>query len=166
VTLVNSSFATGLEDSLEVVVHTGVAAIAPQVPQLEALAAAVPGTPITARWPWASVCVVDPIPGHTPWLLTLRSGEDLVGAALLIDDDTGSVRRTTLAGTADGHRGALLAVNDAAAAGLGAALGNALMTQLREFTVGPVGPGTCRSAWSSTTPPSPWSARVPRWVRA
>jgi hypothetical protein len=144
--VVNSSFATGLEDSLEVVVHTGVAALAAQSAQLDALAAAVPDTPVTARWPWASVCVVDPLPGHTPWLLALQSGPDLVGAALLVDDQTGSVRRTTLAGTADGHRGALLAVNEVAAVRLGAALGDFLMTQLREFTVGPVRPGVAVDA--------------------
>jgi hypothetical protein len=146
VTLVNSSFATGLGDSLEVVVHRGVAAIAAQSSQLEALAAVVPDTPVTARWPWASVCVVDPLPGHTPWLLALQLHDDLVGAAMLVDDHTGSVRRTTLAGTAEGHRGALLAVNDTVAVGLGAALGDALMTQLREFTVGPVRPGAAVDA--------------------
>jgi hypothetical protein len=146
VTAVNSSFATGLGDSLEVVVHTGVGAIAAQAPQLDALAASIPGTPVTARWPWASVCVVDPIPGHAPWLLALQSGHDLLGAAMLVDDHNGSVRRTTLAGTADGHRGALLAANDAAAARLGAALGDALMSALREFTVGPVRPGAAVDA--------------------
>jgi hypothetical protein len=146
VTLVNSSFATGLGDSLEIVVHTGVAAIAARAPQLEALAASVPGTPVTARWPWASVSVVDPTPGHTPWLLAVQSGHDLVGAAILVDDQSGSVRRTTLAGTAEGHRGALLAAHDAAGTQLGAALGNALMAQLREFTVGPVRPGAAVDA--------------------
>jgi hypothetical protein len=141
VTLVEPSLATGLGDSLDLAVHTGVAAVAAKGPQLEALAASVPGTPVTARWPWASVSVIDPIPGHAPWLITLQSGGELVGAALCLDDDTGSVRRTTLAGTEEGHRGALLAVGDAAAARLGAALGGVLMGQLREFTLGPLPPG-------------------------
>jgi hypothetical protein len=146
VTAASPPFAAGLAGSLEVVVHTGVAAIAAQAPRLEALAAAVPGTPVTARWPWASVCVVDPIPGQLPWLLALRSGHGLVGAALLLDDHTGSVCRTTLAGTADGHRGALLAGDEVAAAGLGAALGDALMSGLREFAIGPVPPGAAVDA--------------------
>jgi hypothetical protein len=138
VSLLDSTFVAGIEPELEVLVLTGQAALNGHAQQLETLAASVPGTPITARWPWAAVSVVEPPAGHTPWLVGVRAGDELIAAALLLDDDTGSVRRTSLAGTEEGHRGALLAVSEPAAVQLGTALGHSLMSQLREFTLGPV----------------------------
>jgi hypothetical protein len=136
--MVDPSARPGLEQQPAVTVHAGVAALSAQAPRLDALAASIPGTPVTARWPWTSVSVLEPAAGCTPWLVAVTAGEDLLAAAVLLDDDTGSVRRTTLAGTEDGHRGALLAVGDPEAHQLGAALGDSLMAQLREFTLGPL----------------------------
>lgn len=136
-TVVGSPFAIGTP-ALDVVVRAGVAAVSAQGPQLERLAAEIPGTPVTARWPWMAVSVQEPPAGHTPWMVGVTAGEELVAAAVLLDDQTGSVRRTTLAGTEEGHRGALLAADDSAAAQLGAALAGCLTAQLREFTLGPV----------------------------
>jgi hypothetical protein len=127
-----------VEPVLDVVVHTGKFAVSAQAPLLAELADSVPGTPVTARWPWQSVSVLDPAEGQTPWMVGVMSGERLVAAAVLLDDVTGSVRRTTLAGTEDGHRGALLATTEPAAALLGSALAERLMTELREFTLGPI----------------------------
>jgi hypothetical protein len=146
VTLLHSSFPVGTEQQLDVAVRSGVADVITRAPQLEALALSVPGTSVTARWPWASVSVLEPAAGHTPWLVSVTSGERLVAAAVLVDDDTGSVRRTSLAGTEEGHRGALLAVSDSAALLLGAALGDSLMSVLREFTLGPVRNGPAVAA--------------------
>jgi hypothetical protein len=138
VTLVDSTIQTGHGQPFEVIVRTGTAAVCAQALELEALAASMPGTPVTARWPWTSVSVLDPAAGSTPWLVGLRAGDKLVAAALLLDDDSGSIRRTTLAGTEEGHRGAMLATTKAAAVRLGEAVGASLMAQRREFSLGPV----------------------------
>jgi hypothetical protein len=140
VTLVDSAIQPGHEQPFEVIIHTGTAAVCAQALELEALAASIPGTPVTARWPWTSVSVLDPTAGYTPWLVGLMAGDELVGAALMLDDDSGSIRRTTLAGTEGGHRGAMLAANELAAVRLGEALGESLMAQRREFSVGPLPP--------------------------
>jgi hypothetical protein len=132
--------------SLDVVVVTGVAAVSGYASQLETLSASVADIPVTARWGWTSMSVLDPAAGQTPWLVGITDGEGLVAAAVLLDDETGSVRRTILAGTEEGHRGALLASNEAAAVQLGQALAHALVSELREFNLGPLRHGTALGA--------------------
>jgi hypothetical protein len=136
--LVDVRTQAGFDQPFEITIRTGMAAVCAQAAELEALAASTPGTPVTARWPWTSVSVQDAAAGHTPWSVGLLAGNELVAAALLLDDDSGSIRRTTLAGTEEGHRGAMFATSEPAAVGLGEALGDALMAQPREFTVGPL----------------------------
>lgn len=119
----------------------GVAAVAAEASRLSELADSIPGTPVTARWPWLSASVLRPAPDEQPWLVSVTAGNRLVAAAVLLDDVSGAVRRTSLAGTAEDHRGALLALDDQSAAQLGAALAGALMGELREFSVGPVRQG-------------------------
>jgi hypothetical protein len=86
--------------------------------------------------------VLDPAVGRNPWMVGVTTGERLAAAAVLLDDDTGSVRRTILAGTEEGHRGALLAADEASAVRLGQALAYALVSELREFSLGPLRHGT------------------------
>jgi len=123
---------------LEVTTIRGAEAVAAEGAAIRALADAVPGTPVTSRWPWIAASIIKPAPGTEPWLVALHSDDELVGAAVLLDDRTGSVRRTTLAGTAEEHRGGLLALTPEVGAHLGAAVADALLSELREFTIGPV----------------------------
>jgi hypothetical protein len=152
VTLVDSPIQTGQDQPFEVIIHTGTAAVCAQAPELEALAASIPGTPVTARWPWTSVSVLDQTAGYTPWLVGLMAGDELVAAALMLDDDSGSIRRTTLAGTEGGHRGTMLAVSEPAAVRLGEALGESLMAHRREFSVGPLPPTVAVTALVENLP--------------
>jgi hypothetical protein len=138
VTLIDPTIQTGHDQPFEVIIHTGASAVCAQAQELDALAASIPGTPVTARWPWTSVSVLDPAGLFTPWLVALMAGDELVAAALMLDDDSGSIRRTSLAGTEGGHRGTMLAASEPAAVRLGEALGEALMVQRCEFSVGPV----------------------------
>jgi Acetyltransferase (GNAT) domain len=126
---------------LETRFDVGVAAIAAEAARLSALADAIPGTPITARWPWVSASVNKPAPYEQPWLISVTAGNELVAAAVLLDDVSGSVRRTSLAGTAENHRGALLALDEQAGVQLGATLAQVLMSELREFNLGPLSQG-------------------------
>lgn len=119
-------------------VARGVDAVSAQAARLSELAESVPGTPVTARWPWLSASVLKPARSEQPWLVSVSAGEDLVAAAVLLDDFSGTVLRTSLAGTAENHRGALLARDEPAGTQLGSALADALMSEMREFAVGPV----------------------------
>src|SRR5437868_4667823 len=92
---------------LEVTLKRGAAAVEAHGASISALADALPDLPATARWPWIAASATRPDAGVEPWLLALRAGDELVGAAVLLDDLTGTVRRTTLAGTAEDHRGGL-----------------------------------------------------------
>lgn len=131
---------------LETTIAHGGHAVAAQAAALAELADAIPGTPLTSRWPWLSASVIKPAAHEQPWLVSVTAGNELVAAAVLIDDLSGTVRRTSLAGTSENHRGALLAVDAAAAEQLGTALAAALMRELREFAVGPVCHGPALAA--------------------
>jgi hypothetical protein len=135
-----------LSRSLEASIRRGADAVVAEGDAIHALADSMPDLPITARWPWIRASVTKPNPGCEPWLVALHADNELVGAAVLIDDTTGSVRRTSLAGTAEEHRGALLAISPEIAADLGEALARALLADLREFSIGPVAGGTAVSA--------------------
>jgi len=124
--------------AIEISVGVGVDAVAAIASPLSELIATIPGLPATARWPWISASVLKPAPHEHPWLLSLAAGSTLVAAAVLLDDLSGSVVRTSLAGTAESHRGALLARDDYAGCRLGDALAASLMSGLREFSIGPV----------------------------
>jgi Acetyltransferase (GNAT) domain len=124
--------------ALEVRVVHGADAVASNAALLTELIDAVPGLPVTARWPWLSSSVLKPAPHEHPWLVSVAAGDRLVAAALLLNDRSGSVVRTSLAGTAENHRGVLLACDDQAGDRLGEALADALMSGMREFTIGPV----------------------------
>lgn len=132
--------------SLTTDVTRGVEAIAAQATRLADLAHSIPGTPVTGRWPWLSASVLKPMPAQQPWLVSVSAGKDLVAAAVLLDDVSGTILRTSLAGTAENHRGALLARDVPAATELGSALAAALMEQMREFGVGPVTQGPALAA--------------------
>jgi hypothetical protein len=80
-----------------------------------------------------------------------ESGE-LTALALLLNDRSGPVVRTTLAGSAEEHRGALLAVDDRAATHLGAAVARELMSGAREFSIGPVPRGPAVDALLANLP--------------
>jgi hypothetical protein len=149
-TVLGPSLALAAE--LETNVALGVTAVSEAAAELSELAESIPGTPITARWPWLSASVVTPTPGEQPWLVGVTAGEDLVAAAVLLDDLSGSVRHTTLAGTDESHRGALLARDEASGACLGAALAHALMGQQREFSVGPVSQSAALAALLNELP--------------
>jgi hypothetical protein len=131
---------------LAVNVCIGTAAVMAESSRLAELAAAIPGTPVTARWPWLAASVAKPAATEQPWVIAVTAHEELVAAAVLLDDASGSVLRTNLAGTAEEHRGALLAVDDRSARRLGVALADALMGTMREFTIGPVHQGPAVAA--------------------
>jgi hypothetical protein len=130
----------------------GADAVAGQVAALCDLAESIPGTPVTARWPWLSASVTRAPQHEQPWLLSITADDRLVAAAVLLDDTSGNILRTRLAGTAENHRGALLAFDDQVAAHLGTALGNALMAERREFSVGPVSHGPALDALLEALP--------------
>ncbi|HTW20245.1 MAG TPA: GNAT family N-acetyltransferase [Mycobacteriales bacterium] len=119
-------------------VKYGVTTVVAEASRLAILAESVPGTPVTARWPWLAASVVKPAADEQPWMVGVTAGDRLVAAAVLLDVP-GTLCRTTLAGTAEGHRGALLAVDETAATELGIALADALLGAPRDFTLGPVG---------------------------
>jgi CelD/BcsL family acetyltransferase involved in cellulose biosynthesis len=123
----------------------GVDAVLAEATRLAALTEAVPGAPVTARWPWLAASVARPAPGEKPWLVSVAAGSELVAAALLLDAP-GGLRRTSLAGTAENHRGALLAVDDHAAEQLGVSLADALSREPREFCLGPISHGPALAA--------------------
>jgi hypothetical protein len=122
----------------------GVAGVVAEASRLAALADAV-GGPVTARWPWLAASVGRPAPNEEPWLVTVSAGAGLVAAAVLVDT-CGAMRHTTLAGTAENHRGALLALDGRAGAQLGSALAGELMCGHREFVLGPVSHGPALAA--------------------
>lgn len=130
----------------EVTVGVGVAAVMAEAPRLMALTDTIPGAPVTSRWPWLSASVAKPAPTEHPWLISVSAGEQLVAATVLLDDTSGNVLRTYLAGTSEEHRGALLAIDDPSAECLGTKLADALMGELREFAVGPVSQGPATAA--------------------
>jgi Acetyltransferase (GNAT) domain len=132
--------------ALEISVVSGIDAVAASAASLSELIEAVPGLPVTARWPWLSASVLKPAPHEQPWLVTVAAGDRLVAAAVLLDDVSGTVVRTSLAGTAENHRGVLLARDDQAGDRLGEALATALMSSLREFSIGPVGQSAALAA--------------------
>jgi hypothetical protein len=122
-------------------IDSGTAAVVAEATRLTALADAIPGTPVTSRWPWLSASLTKPSPTEQPWMVSVTAGDTLVAAALLLDETSGAVRRTKLAGTAEDHRGGLLAIDASSASRLGTALADALMAEFREFSVGPVSQG-------------------------
>jgi Acetyltransferase (GNAT) domain len=124
--------------ALETSVTLGIGAVTAEARRLAELADSIPDAPVTARWSWLAASALKPGPYEQPWMVSVTAGDHLVGAAVLLDDLSGTVRRTSLAGTAESHRGALLARDEAAGTQLGAALADALMAELREFSVGPV----------------------------
>lgn len=124
--------------SATVDVTVGAAGVRELAPQLARLAEAIPGNPITSRWPWMSASVAEPVTGQEPWLVSTWNADRMTAAALLIDDTRHEARHTTLAGTAEEHRGALLAADDVAAGALGRALAAALTGRPREFSLGPL----------------------------
>jgi hypothetical protein len=119
---------------------------------LAELADSMPGTPVTARWPWIAASVAKPSAHETPWMVSVRCGHRITAAAVLLDDTSGTVRRTSLAGTADGHRGALVATDNEQASRLGGALADALLSELREFAIGPVSEGPAVAALLQNLP--------------
>jgi hypothetical protein len=139
-TLLRASYQTSSQ-ATETIVTVGVGAITAAARAVAELAESIPGTPVTARWPWLSASVDRPAAHEQPWLVSVVQAGRLMAAAVLIDDFSGTVRRTSLAGTAEGHRGALLARDELAAATLGRGLASALMGELREFRFGPLESG-------------------------
>jgi hypothetical protein len=123
---------------LDVTVSRGADSIVARAPQIAALAESIPDLPVTARWPWLAASLTKLSTDVHPWMVSLSEGNRLVAAVILLDDLSGSVRRTTIAGAEEDHRAALIAPDAATAAHLGAALADALMGDLREFTIGPV----------------------------
>ena len=113
---------------LEAVVHVGLPEVTAVAPSVAALAGAT-GAPVTARWPWVADSLA---PGA--WAVTVNTGGEVVAAAVLTDADG----VTTLAGTSDGHRGALLARDAESGRTLGEALAHALQAGPRVFALGPV----------------------------
>src|SRR3954471_24856059 len=96
--------------ALDVVVLRGTDVLTAHARQLAALC---DDHNVSASWPWLAASIGLGAAQQTPWAVALAHGEELVGAAVLIDDDSGSIRRTTLAGTAEQHRGAFLACDPA-----------------------------------------------------
>ena len=123
-----------------VAIRQGAAAVDDLAPQLHDLYDATTDIGVTGTWPWISASVPDRDVHTRPWLVTVQRNT-VVAAAVLVDDVSGAVRRTTLAGTAEHHRGFLAATDPEAARALGAALADALLDEVREFTLGPVRPG-------------------------
>lgn len=138
--------------SLATSIARGVAAVAAESLRLAELGDTAPAVPVTARWPWLSASVLKPAPHEQPWLVSVTAGDRLVGAAVLLDDLSGTVLRTSLAGTAESHRGALIALDEHAGTQLGTALADALMGEMREFGIGPVGQGPALAALLSGLP--------------
>lgn len=139
--------------SLDIRLHDGTAGLVIEVlrgsdevqersSQLTALAA--PSTVATCRWPWVSASLARGPAAH-PWAVTVMDGTSLVAAAVLLDVDEVGQRITTLAGTAEGHRGALLAHDPEAARALGVGLAAALQAESRAFVLGPVAQGEALS---------------------
>ena len=129
----------------------GVDAVLAESTRLASLTGAVADAPVTARWPWLAASVAKPAAGEKPWLVSVAAGSELVAAALLLDSP-GGLRRTTLAGTAENHRGALLAVDDHAAEQLGVSLADALSHEPREFCLGPISHGPALAAMLRALP--------------
>jgi hypothetical protein len=96
---------------------------------------------VTGTWECVAASAFAPGTDGRAWSVRVDRAGTPVAAAVFIDDTTGSVRRTTLAGTADGHRGAVPALDPAAAVELGTAVAAELGSTVREFTIGPIAPG-------------------------
>lgn len=137
---------------LDTHVVVGAGPVAAESARLTELTDSLPGLPLTARWPWVSASVARPARHETPWMVSVTSGSRLLAAAVLLDDTSGGVRRTSLAGTADSHRGALPAMDAQNAHLLGCAMADALMSDLRELNLGPVSEGPTVAALLQSLP--------------
>ncbi len=119
---------------LDIAVLVGVPDVMGVLPRVGELALAAQA-PVTARLPWLAECLVEGV-----WALTVTRGSELVAAAVLNDDLVNGTVVTTLAGTAEGHRGALLHTDVASGRALGSAVAHALLAERRRFVLGPLGP--------------------------
>lgn len=123
-------------DGLEVSVLEGLSAVTAKSALLGNLSASC-GVPATCRWPWQSASVP---PGGHPlvWAVTVEDGAGLAAAAVLLDEVEDGVLTSTLLGTADGHRGALLSTTPATAQALGRGLATRLLSHSPGFRLGPL----------------------------
>lgn len=89
------------------------------------------GAPATARMVWV-MASLEAAPDQAGWAVVVRDADDVVCAAvLLLDLRAGAIDLVTLAGTAVGQRGALLAQDLDHAELLGRAVGNVLLARGR-----------------------------------
>jgi len=96
-------------------VAVGTERVLARLPEVERLAAAV-GVPVTARTAWIRA-QIDGAAGAQAWFTGVSAdGGRLVAAAVVFEDDMLGAR---LAGGGDGHRGAVIAVDEDAAEMLG-----------------------------------------------
>jgi len=140
--------ATGVLPGPTVDVTTGLG----DVRRLQEFCESLSGLPVTSRWPWLSASVTSLSREADVSVVEVAESGELTALALLLNDRSGPVVRTTLAGSAEEHRGALLAVGDRAAARLGAAVARELMSGARQFSIGPVRPGPAVDALIENLP--------------
>jgi CelD/BcsL family acetyltransferase involved in cellulose biosynthesis len=102
----------------------------PQVRDLERLARRC-NAPVTARTVWV-MASLEAAPDAASWAVVIRDADDaLCAAVVLLDLRAGAIDLVTLAGTAVGQRGALLARDLDHAELLGRAVGNVLLARGR-----------------------------------
>jgi len=150
VTLAPRDYASGPRAGASVA--TGADAVARTALAAATLTNAVRDGGTTGTWRWIQASFDEVSTDRRPWLVTVGTADALDAVAVLVDDDSGSVRRTFLAGTEERHRGCLTARDDDSAALLGIALADALMDGVREFTIGPVRPGPAVDALLARIP--------------